>query len=174
MKELAFILNILGLAFVLASLLIKGEKITKILILVLIGNALVAIGYLCAGTGINGAASGFLASIQILINFIFQKKSKPIPKWLIGIYAISFIIMNLVVSKISVSAIIAILACMAFISTIIQKNGKNYRLCVIANTTLWIVYDIITQSYSALITHGSIFVVNTIGILIHDIKKKKA
>ena len=174
MKELAFILNILGLAFILVSSLIKGEKITKILILILFGNALVAIGYLCAGTGINGAASGFLACVQISINFILQKKGKPIPKWLIGIYAFSFIVINLVVSKISISAVIAILACMTFIASILQKSGKNYRLCVIANTIIWIVYDLITESFPALITHGSIFIVNIIGTLIHDIKKKKA
>ena len=47
MKELAFALNLLGLAFVIVSSLIKGERITKILILVLIGNALVAVGQPC-------------------------------------------------------------------------------------------------------------------------------
>ena len=175
MKELAFALNLLGLAFVIVSSLIKGERITKILILVLFGNALVAVGYLCDGRGINGAASGLLACVQIFINFLFQRNDKPIPKWLIGIYAVSFIVVNLLVSRnLSFSTILAILACMSFIITILQGNGKNYRICGIINTLIWIVYDIITASYPALITHGSILVVTIAGVLIHDLKKKEA
>ena len=173
MKELAFALNLLGLAFVIVSSLIKGEKITKILILVLFGNALVAVGYLCDGRGINGAASGLLACVQIFINFLFQRKDKPIPKWLIGIYALSFIVVNLLVSGFSFPTVLAILACMSFIITILQGNGKNYRICGIINTLIWIVYDIITASYPALITHGTILVVTIAGVLIHDLKKKK-
>ena len=174
MRELAFILNIIGLAFCIFSSLIKGEKITKILILVLIGNMLVALGYICDGSGINGAASGILACVQIFINFLFQRKNKPIPIWLIGIYALSFIVVNLIVSGISFPTVLSILACMAFIMTILQKNGKNYRICGIINTVIWIVYDLVTASYPALITHGTILAVTVVGVLIHDLKRKKA
>lgn len=173
MKELAFILNLLGLAATLAASLIKGEKMKKVLVLVLIGNALVAIGYLCSGTGINGAASGLLACVQTLINFIFDAKNKPIPKWLIGIYIASFIAVNILVGGLTVATLLASLACIAFIVSILQKSGKNFRICAIVNTVIWISYDIFTGSYSALITHGTILAVNVVGFLIHDLNKKK-
>ena len=171
MQVLSVIANLIGLSLVILASLSKGSKMSTILALVLFGNLFVAAGYLLGGTGINGAASGLLASAQTFINYFFEKKGKPIPKILIGIYALSFIALNIFIGTFNFYSIIVILACLAFLASILQKNGQNYRICAIANTLLWIIYDLLTHSYSAIITHGTLFAVNVVGFII-NLKKK--
>ena len=172
MQTLAFIINILGLGLAITASLIKGKKIGTILLLVLLSNSLIAIGYLISGTGINGAASCLLACAQTFINYFFEAKSKPLPKALSGIYLMSFIVVNIAVGGMSIATVLAILACASFVASISQKNGKNYRLCAMTNCIFWLVYDLITASYSATITHGTLLAVSAAGFIIHDIRKK--
>ncbi len=173
MKRLAVIANLIGLALVITASLSKGSKIKTILALVLFGNLFVSAGYILSGTGINGAASGILACVQTLINYFFEAKGKPVPKTLIAIYILSFVAVNLVVGGVNFYTFLAILACIAFIASILQKNGKNYRICAIANTVLWIAYDLLTHTYSAIITHGTLLCVSLVGFFVHDIKKQQ-
>ena len=173
MTTLAFIANLTGLGAVMIASLIKGNKITKTLILLWLGNFLVSAGYILSGTGIAGAASGMLACVQISINYFFERKNRPVPLWLIGIYMLCFAAMNLAIEGIAVSTALATLACFAFVISILQKSGKNYRICGIVNTILWSTYDIITHSFNALLTHGTLLAVNIFGFVIHDIRKKK-
>ena len=173
MQTLAFISNLVGLGAVIIASLIKGNKITKTLLLLWIGNFLVSAGYILSGTGIAGAASGILACVQISINFLFERKNHPVPIWLIGIYMLCFAAMNLAIEGIAVSTALATLACFAFVISILQKSGKNYRICGIVNTVLWSTYDLITHSYNALLTHATLLGVNIFGFIIHDVRKKK-
>ena len=173
MQTLALIANLLGLGLAITASLIKGKKIGMILVFVLFSNFMIASGYLLAGTGMNGAASCLLACVQVIINSVFESKNKPISKWLIGIYLLSFIVVNILVGSLGIATVIAILACSAFVASISQKNGKGYRICTIANCILWLTYDILTTSYSAIITHGVLLAVSVAGLLMHDIKKNK-
>ena len=174
MQQLSLIANLLGLALVIMASLSKGSKIKTILILVILGNFSIAMGYILGGTGINGAVSCLLGCTQALINYFFESKGKPVPKFLIGIYALSFIVINILVGGLNFYTFLAILACLAFIASILQKNGRNYRLCAIANTLIWIIYDILTHSYTAIVTHGTLLVVSVVGLLVHDLKKKES
>ena len=99
MQALSFIANLIGLSLVILASLSKGSKMSTILALVLFGNLFISAGYLLAGTGINGAASGLLASVQTFINYFFERKGKSVPKILVGIYALSFIALNIFVSE---------------------------------------------------------------------------
>ncbi len=171
MQTLALITNLLGLGLAITASLIKGRRIKTILLLVLLSNSLIAAGYLLAGTGINGAASCLLACTQALINCFFEAKSRPLPKLLIGAYLLSFIIINIAVGGLNAGTLIAILACAAFVASISQKSGRNYRICVMANCILWLVYDIITGSYSAIVTHATLLAVSMVGFIVHDMRK---
>ena len=172
MQTLSFITNLLGLALSIVALLVKGKNIEKILLLVLLANSLIAAGYLLGGTGINGAASCLLACVQTLVNYFFEKKNKPLPKTLIGLYLLSYVAVNVAVGGFSLGSVIAILACSAFVASISQKNGRSYRLCAMANCILWLIYDVVTASYSSIITHATMLAVSIAGFVIHDMKKK--
>ena len=171
MRILAYLLNVLGLVALILASLIKGEKIKKTLFLVTCGNLLVSVGYLCGGKGFNGAVTGFLAAAQALINYFFDAKNKPLPKWLIGLYALSFVGVNIWLSGVNFLSVLAILAALTCVMSIIQKNGAGYRFWTLLNCVLWSAYDIFSGAYSGLIVHGSMLFITIAGMILNDRKK---
>ena len=129
---------------IIASL-IKGENMKKILFFVFCGNVLFATSYLVGGSGFNGAASCYLGGVQTIINYFFDSKGKPLPKWLVVVYALSFVGVNLAVGGFKPLVILAIVACLTFIMCIGQKNGAKYRFWTIVNNSLWCLYDILLK-----------------------------
>ena len=172
MQILSYIFNILALCAVITASLIKGKSMKLILFLVFCSNIFIATSYLLGGSGINGAASCFLGGTQSIINYFFESKNKSIPRWLAAIYAVSFIVVNLVVGGFSPLGILSIVACLSFIMCIGQKNGAKYRFWTIVNTCLWILYDILSKSFSALTTHIPLLIFTIAGMIIHDRKQK--
>ncbi len=172
MGILAYVLSIIGLILMISASLIKGKQIKKILILAFSGNFLTATSYLI-GSGINGAASCYLGSAQTIINYFFDSKNKPIPKWLHLVYAISFVVVNIVVAGgISGLGLLAIVASLTYIVCIGQKSGTMYRFWTIVNMLLWCTYDIISKSYAVLLMHTALLIFTVIGMIIHDTKKE--
>ena len=170
MQVLSFVLSALGMISMITATILKGENMKKILFLVFCGNVLVATSYLVGGSGFNGAASCYVGSIQAIINYFFDSKGKPLPKWLIAIYALAFIGVNLAVGGFKPITFLAIAACLIFIMCIGQKNGAKYRCWTIVNNSLWCLYAILTKSYGALATHIPIIIFSVAGIIVHDRK----
>ena len=174
MQVLSYILSVVGLVCMISASLIKGEKMKSILVLVCLGNALVATSYLIGGSGINGAASCYLGALQTLINYFFDKKGRALPVWLVVFYAVTFIACNLLVGGFTALCILAIIASLTFIMSIGQKSGARYRFWTIVNIGLWCLYDLLSRSYGAFLSHVPLLVFTIVGMLIHDAKKSKA
>ena len=173
MEILSYILSLSGLASMIIASLIKGEKMKKILFFVFCGNVLVATSYLVGGSGFNGAASCYIGGIQAIVNYFFDSKNKPLPKWLVAIYCVAFIVCNLVVGGFKPIVILAIVASLTFVMCIGQTSGAKYRFWTIINIGLWCLYDILSESYSALITHGVLLLFTIVGMIAHDRKIKE-
>ena len=99
MKILPFILSIAGLISMIAASLTKGEKMKRILFFVFAGNFLTAVSYLVDGKGLNGAAACFLGAGQTLVNYFFDSKGKKLPNWLIALYAVMIVALNICVAN---------------------------------------------------------------------------
>ncbi len=173
MELLSYILSMLSLAFMITASLLKGKNMKAILMLVLLANVTVGTGYICGGGGINGAAATYLGCVQTFINFTFEYRNKPIPKWLIAIYATAIIAVNIIVGGVEPLVFLAIVASLAFLLCIGQKNGAKYRFWTIVNISLWCPYDFLTSSYGALVTHIALLIFTIVGMLIHDRKKQE-
>lgn len=188
MDTLAFIFSTLGLIAMLTSSLLKGKNMKKILILVFLGNAFVAISYLLGGSGFNGAASCLLGALFSIINYFFDAKEKPVPKWLAAVYGLSFVAVNIIVSfnsivtfddtvtidyRALVLCVLAIFGTLAFVMCIGQKNGAKYRFWTVMNMIMWCIYDLLSGNIQVLITHIIQLSVAVIGMVIHDRKNKE-
>lgn len=173
MSALSFVFSTLGLVSMIIASLVKGKSMKVILALVFCGNFFFAVSYLLGGQGINGAASCFVGAAQSIINYFFDSKNKPLPKWLVAVYALSFIAVNLIVGGFSGLGILAIIASLSFILCIGQKNGAKYRFWTIVNILLWCFYDLISKSYGALTSHVPLLLFTVAGMIIHDRKGKK-
>lgn len=171
MQILSYVLSIAGLGCMIAASLIKGKSMEKILLFVFSANILVATSYLFSHTW-NGAASCFVGAVQTIINYFFDSKNKKIPVWLVAVYALAFVVVNLAVFT-EITDIIAIVASLTFIMCIGQKNGKKYRVWSFINMCLWCLYDILKGSYAPLITHGVQIISVAAGMILHDAKKSE-
>lgn len=185
METLAFIFSTLGLIAMLTSSLLKGKNMKKILILVFLGNAFVAVSYLLGGSGFNGAASCLLGALFSIVNYFFDAKEKPVSKWLATVYGLSFVTVNIIVSfnsivtfgdtvsvdyKALVLCVLAIFGTLAFVMCIGQKNGAKYRFWTVMNMIMWCIYDLISGNIQVLITHIIQLSVAVVGMIIHDRK----
>ncbi len=173
--DLPGILSLLCLLLCIIASLVKGKNMKLILFLVFGSNLSIALSYLIGGQGINGAASCFIGAAQAIINYFFDSKGKPLPKWLIGIYMAAFIGVNLVVGMsggFDPLCLLAIAACLTFVMEIGQENGAKYRFWVICNSVLWCTYDILSKAWPAMFTHICLLVFTVIGMIIHDRKSK--
>ena len=172
MKILPYVFSILGLISIISASLIKGKRMRLILFLVFCANAFVGISYHLGGSGINGAAACYLGAVQTLINYFFESKDKPLPKWLIGIYVVSIIALNIwVAGGISALGTLVIVASLTFVMCIGQKSGAKYRFWTIVNMVLWCTYDVLAPAYSALATHIPQLLFTVAGMIIHDRKR---
>ena len=171
METLAFILSSIGTVCVCVPPLLKGKNMRLILLLVFLSNATVGISYILTGA-LNGGVSCLIGAAQAIINYFFERKEKRLPTWLIVTYAVSFTTANLLVFT-AITDILAVVACLAYIGSICQKNGKKYRLWSLTNTVLWFAYDIISVSYGPLLTHSVLLLITVFGIVAHDLKKAK-
>lgn len=175
MQILSYILSVLGLVSMVLASMIKGQNMKKILFFVFCGNFLVATSYLIGGSGINGAAACYLGSVQSIINYFFDSKNKPLPAWLIALYAVAIIAVNIwVAGGITPLGILVIVASLTFILCIGQKNGAKYRFWTIVNMILWCTYDILSKSFGAIITHAVLLLFTVVGMLVNDTKVLKS
>lgn len=171
MEILSYVLSILGLACLLLASVTKGEKMRRILFLIFLGNILIPTSYIVGGEGINAAVSGYVGSVMAIVNYFFQSRKKPIPKWLLVVYGAIFVALNLWVSKgFSIPALLVILGAFTFIGCIAQGSGLPYRLWSIANSVVYCIYDIVVESYSALITHAALLTFAVVGLLFVDLR----
>lgn len=172
MEVIYTILSTLGLgAFVVAAVL-KGEEIKKNLFFVFTGSILVGTSYLFMPAGINGAVSSYTGAVQTIINFFFNSRNKKLPIWLIAVYVLMFLCLNLAVINSHVG-ILALFASLCFVGSISAKNGRGYRIWQVVNGVLWVCYDFLSHSYGPLITHCVLLGFTLFGILVNDFKTVK-
>ena len=173
MNILPFIFSISGLVSMITASLTKGEKMKRILFFVFAGNFLTAVSYLLDGKGINGAAACLLGAGQTLVIYFFDSKGKKIPMWLIAIYAVMIVALNIwVANGITLLSVLVIIASLSFIMCIIQPNGAKYRFWTIVNLILWCTYDFIAPAYPALVVHIPLIIFTVAGMILHDRKSK--
>jgi len=148
-----------------------GKKMKTILMLNFLGNVLVGISYLLI-SGYSGAAICFTACIQVLINYTYDARGKKLPKWLIALEAVVFMVINAATFA-HWYDILALLAAMLFVLSVSQSNAKHYRVLYMSNSFTWIAYDLLAGAYGNLFTHAVLFIATMSAILIRDIKSKK-
>ena len=169
MNPLAYVFSTAGTVCACAPSLLKGKNMKLILLLVFLANTFIALSYVLTGA-FSGAVSCGVGALQTIINYFYERKNKPIPVWLIGVYARAFTVVNLLAFS-RITDILALLACLTFVMCIGQKNGRKYRIWTVANSGLWALYDLTSLSFGPLFTHLLQLAIALFGMVIHDRKK---
>ncbi len=130
-----------------------AQKMQTVLILSFLSNFLVGISYFFTSSeSTSGAVICFIACIQVIINYFFDRKEKKIPMALIVIYALSFIIVSIKVYSAWFDAF-SFAATMLYVASMVQTKVSYYRVLYALNSSCWIIYDLFSGSYPILTTH---------------------
>lgn len=162
---LSFVATVLGLIEPF------NKKMKTVLIFNLLGNILVGVSYFL-DAGYSGGFICAVAVVELIINYTFTSRDKKIPVWIIVLNACLFIAVNLITFKYWYD-LLALLASLLFVLSIVQASAKFYRVLYILNSLVWIAYDVLAKVYGNLFTHGVLFIAILIAIIVRDVKKEK-
>lgn len=169
MEILSYFLSFITI--VVSTLAPFCKKMKNVLIFSAIGNLTAGISYLLVG-GISGGILSILAIALLTINYTFTSKGKQIPKRLIAIYMVVLVALNLALFK-AWYDILTIFTAITFVLCMSQKNVKLYRIIVLTNVAIWLLYDFLSGAYGNLAVHG-IQIISTLISMIPKKQKKEA
>lgn len=121
----------------------------------------------------SGAIICSFAIIQTFINKFFEKKEANVPKAVILLYIIISIILGAITFN-NVIDILPIICSILYTITIIQDKEKNIRIISLVNILLLIIYDIVSQAYTAAIFDSLMTISTLVGMYRLDYKKNKS
>lgn len=159
------------LTAVVSIIIVQFKKIRWILVGEVFSNLLIAVSYALLG-GWSGASLCFAASIHTITSYFFSKFDKPYPI----ILTVLFEAVYVACSALSYKGIADVLSCVAallFGLAIVQENASKYRILMLVNSILWIIYDISTGALTNIFTHGFLTVSILVAMFRLDLKKKK-
>jgi hypothetical protein len=165
---IAQIFGILGIIASVCSMQFKKRKTIFVALLFL--NLFSALSFIFLNT-FTSAYICLFAILEMLINSTFEKKNKPIPKYVVGTY----IIINIALGTLSFSGpldIIPITCALIFCATILTKEEQDIRKLTILNQVLWLVFDLSIGAYMFAVSN--ILTIVSTGIALHRFHKKPA
>lgn len=164
---IAQILGMIGTIINICAIQINKKK--SILVLFMSANIVFGINFILLGS-YSGGIICFIAAIQTVITYLFEKREKVFPKVLIPIYIIVAIICGLVSYQKWID-ILPLLCSILYTMTIIQKKEEKVRKITFINVAFWVIYDLIIGAYTAAISDVFFTISSVIAIIRYDRKK---
>ena len=162
---LAYAVGILTTAVAVLSMQFKSMRL--VLLLQIVANGLLGVQYAIRGAD-TGVWSLALGVVQIVLSYILNVKNILFPKWLVLLFITGYLVITVFTFK-SFFDVLPFIALCIFSISIIQEKSRICRILAVFNSITFLAYDIFTQSYSAIITHGTIFLFLIVGILRLDL-----
>ncbi|MBO5908168.1 MAG: YgjV family protein [Clostridia bacterium] len=153
---------------IVASMQTKNIKYTMLFQLLCNGFGMVS--YL-VGDDFSGFGVFLVATAQSLLFFLLRLFDKEAPRWIYPIIFAAYIGCSLFTLK-SALDIVPMLAALLCGLALMQKKPSAYRIIILLNGALWLIYDIYVQSYGMLISHIITVVSALVGIVRIDLLKK--
>lgn len=164
--------QIFGVLIIIANALsMQMKKKQQILIMFILGNLFSTINFILLQS-YSGAIICFVAILQTTINYVFDKRGKKLPKWLITSYIIVVILCGLITYRTYLD-ILPILCSILYTTTILQTKERKIRKITLINAISWFIYDLASMAYTAGISDMVIIISTLIGMYRFDYEKEK-
>ncbi|MDY6314447.1 MAG: YgjV family protein [Clostridia bacterium] len=153
-----------------AVVTVQFKNIRTILVGEIILNLLVALNFVLLD-GTSGAGVCILATVQTIWIYFYSRNGKRFPLPI----NIGFMIGYIAVSVFSFSGFPSVLSCIAalfYALSVTQPNAKKYRIYMLMNSLIWVVYDIDLHAWTSIFTHGFLAASVVVAMARLDIKKR--
>ncbi len=165
---LSQIFGFLVFLFVFASAQTKNMKNA---LLCQIGcNGFGMLSYVLLG-GFSGCGIYLIATIQSAIFYFIRKSGKDEPKWLNPVIVIAYIACSAATLK-GWLDLVPMLAAVLCAVGLAQKKPTNYRIILLLNGAIWLIYDVFMGAYTMLASHIITVGSALLGIIRLDLRKK--
>ncbi len=147
----------------------------KILLCIVIASITTAVNYFVSHSS-GGFATYIIATAVAVTSGIFAIKKKPVPLFVIILYCLAYIGANIVANIAEFEGWHTLFAIFGAITGVIcntREDGMSYRIWIIANSILWLCYDICAHAYGPLIQHLIFTAVFAVGLVMDIFKKVK-
>jgi len=151
------------------------KDMRKILILILIASITTAINYFMSDSS-GGYVAYIIATLVALTSGIFTMKGKKVPIFVVVLYCLAFVVANIFAYEAWYTAFAVVGAITGVIGTT-RENGMSYHVWILANSALWMCYDIFAEAYYPLVQHLIFTVIFAVGLgldIYKNIKKRSA
>ncbi len=157
-----------GLSIASSICSMQFKKRRTILIALFCLNFFAALNMVFLGS-LSAAYISFFAIFEMLVNYLFERKKKDVPRWLVGIYIICNVALGLITFEKPID-VLPILAAIIFCFTISMKNEQNIRKLMFLNQCLWLVFDVAVGAY--LLVGSNLFTLISTAIAYYRYGKK--
>lgn len=145
------------------------KNIKWILVCQLICNGIGALSYILLG-GLSGCGIYLVALAQSIIYYFFRVRNKKAPIVLSIAFLCAYLICSATTFKSSIDFISA-LAALSCALSIMQEKPSLYRVFMLLNGAIWMIYDMGVGAYTMIISHIATTLSAAVGIIRLDIKK---
>ena len=146
------------------------KNIKHIMVCRLVCNGVGALSYILVG-GLSGCGIYLVAVAQSVVYYFFRSKDKKAPLWIALIFICLYPLCSATTYKNPVDLISAMAALTCALS-LIQEKPSRYRIFMLLNGIIWMIYDINVGAYTMIISHVATALSAGIGIIRLDIKLK--
>ena len=165
---LSQIFGFLVFLFVFASAQTKNMKNA---LLCQIGcNGFGMLSYVLLG-GFSGCGIYLIATIQSAIFYFIRKSGKDEPKWLNPVIIVAYLACSAATLK-GWLDLVPMLAAVLCAVGLAQKKPTNYRIILLLNGAIWLIYDVFMGAYTMLASHIITVGSALLGIIRLDLRKK--
>ena len=139
------------------------KKMAYVRALQFVANFLLVVQYAITD---NLSASGvcIMAIGQVIVAIIFQRLKKPFPIPLVIFFMAAYITITVISFEKAPDILTGVAACL-FALSVVQTKNENYRVCSTLNCTTWLIFDIWSGTYTAVILHATLFVIDVTTII---------
>ena len=153
----------------ITSMQLKNIKL--IMVCQLVCNGVGALSYILLG-GFSGCGIYLVAVAQSIVYYLFRVKEKKAPLWIALIFICGYM-GCCVVTYNSPTDLISATAALTCALSLIQEKPSRYRIFMLLNGLIWMIYDINVAAYTMIISHVATTLSATVGIIRLDLKKKE-
>ncbi len=162
--------QICGLIVSVAAIIsMQLKNIKFILVCQLICNGVGSLSYILLG-GFSGCGIYLLALTQSIVYYLFRIKQKKVPIFIAIIFICMYLLCSLTSYK-GLSDLFSATAALTCALSLIQEKPSRYRVFMLLNGLIWMIYDIKLGAYTMIISHMATALSSCVGIIRLDLKR---
>ena len=160
---IAHVFGVLSTISSVCSMQFKKRKQIFLLLSVFAALNLIFLG------SFSSAYITIFGAVELIINSLFERAKKPVPKIVIALY----VIVNIVLGTLNLNGwldILPIICALIFCATLLTRNEQTIRKEMLTNQILWLIFDFSVGAY-ALVVSNILTIIST-SIAIYRFSKK--